>query len=138
MTNKHSRLNSIPTYFRNLGLMLLLASFLFAGFSILKIIPIDAVSAKTLFKSGVVISLLLLTLSKFKKEDELLLKIRSGALVGSIVFAVVVVIFNPLINWLIDGSYIFDMVAVDLLIHMFVIYFLFFYIMKKNLQKNKP
>jgi len=66
-------------------------------------------------------------------EDELTLKIRLKALAGSFIYGVVVVIIiEPLISLLVDGKFFLGNGAQQLLISMFIFYFIMLYIMKKN------
>ena len=132
MNKAQNDLRLLPAIFKKIGFTLLLISVLFAALSISKLLQIDKVLAMTLFKSGMLISLLLLALTKNKIEDELTLKIRLKALAATFIYGVVVVIIEPLISLLFNGNFLFDKAAPELLMSMFLFYFLMLYMMKKN------
>lgn len=132
MNKTQNDLRLLPAIFNKIGFTLLLLSVLFAALSISKILPIDKVLAMTLFNSVILISLLLLALTKNKIEDELTLKIRLKALAGTFIYGVVVVIVEPLISLLFNGNFLFDNAAPELLVSMFLFYFFMLYILKKN------
>jgi hypothetical protein len=74
----------------------------------------------------------LLALTRNKIEDELTLRIRLKAFAASFIYGVVIVIIEPLINLLFDGSFLSDKGVIELLISMFFFYFIMMFIMKKN------
>ncbi|TVQ87940.1 MAG: hypothetical protein EA393_09835 [Bacteroidetes bacterium] len=132
MNKSQNDLRLLPAIFKKIGFTILLLSVLWAALSVSKILSIDKGLAGTLFESGILISLLLLALTRNKTEDELTLKIRLKALAGSFIYGVVFVIFEPLISLLFGGNFLFDIGATQLLISMFLFYFIMLYIMKKN------
>ena len=99
---------------------------------VVKVFHGDKALFSTIFEDALLLSLLLLTLTGEKTEDELLMKIRLKALAGAFIDGVATVIVEPLINLLFDGSYIFEKGAGYVLINMFMFYFIFFYLMKRN------
>ena len=125
-------LNLLPINFKKVAFGIMLISALLVVLSILKSLPIDKEIIKTVAKSGFLISLLLLVITRNKIEDELTLRIRLKAFAASFIFGVVMVIIEPFINLLFDGNLLSDKGVTELLISMFLFYFIMVFIMKKN------
>jgi hypothetical protein len=125
-------LRLLPLNFRKVAYGLILLSGLLVILSISKTLTIDQEIVKTISKSTFLISLLLLALTRNKIEDELTLRIRLKAFAASFIYGVVIVIIEPLINLLFDGSFLSDKGVIELLISMFFFYFIMMFIMKKN------
>jgi len=83
----------------------------------------------TISKTGILISLLILALTKNKIEDELTIRIRLIAFTGSFIGGVVWVIVEPFRELLLHDSFSSDEGATGILILMFLIYFMTFYLM---------
>ncbi|MFA7115851.1 MAG: hypothetical protein WC140_01260 [Bacteroidales bacterium] len=132
MNKTQKDLRLLPTNFKKVAFGIMLLSALFVILYIFKIITIDKDMVKTISKSGFLISLLLLVITRNKIEDELTLKIRLKAFSASSIYGVGVVILEPFINLLFDGSFLSDMGVTELLISMFFFYFIMMFIMKKN------
>ncbi|WP_320110239.1 hypothetical protein [Draconibacterium orientale] len=112
---------------------LLALSILFITLSVTKVIAIDDEIAKTIFSSGVLLSFLLLALTRDKIEDELTLVIRLKALASSFIFGVGYVVVSPFVSWLFDGEFIVEDWGIEgLLLTMFLFYFGMFGLMKRN------
>lgn len=125
-------LQLLPVYFKKIALGIIIASILFMVLSISKTLTFDKELIKIISKSSFLISLLLLALTRNKIEDELTLKIRLKAFAASFIYGVVIVIVEPFINLLFDGSFLSDKGVTELLMSMFFFYFLMMFIMKKN------
>ena len=125
-------LNLLPINFKKVAFGIMLISALLVVLSISKSLPIDKEIIKTVAKSGFLISLLLLVITRNKIEDELTLRIRLKAFAASFIFGVVMVIIEPFINLLFDGNLLSDKGVTELLISMFLFYFIMVFIMKKN------
>ncbi len=124
-------LKLLPTYFKKVAFGIMLISALLVVLSISKSLPIDKEIIKTVAKSGFLISLLLLVITRNKIEDELTLRIRLKAFSSSFIFGVVMVIIDPFINLLFDGNFLSDKGVTELLISMFFFYFLMIFLMKE-------
>ncbi|NVN96485.1 MAG: hypothetical protein HXX18_14510 [Bacteroidetes bacterium] len=125
-------LRLLPRNFKKVAFGIMLISGLLVVLYILKVLTIDKEIVKTIAKSGFLISLLLLVITRNKIEDELTLRIKLKALSASFIYGVVIVILEPFINLLFDGSFLQDKGVTELLISMFFFYFLMIFIMKKN------
>ena len=125
-------LRLLPRNFKKVAFGIMLISGLLVVLYILKVLMIDKEIVKTIAKSGFLISLLLLVITRNKIEDELTLRIKLKALSASFIYGVVIVILEPFINLLFDGSFLQDKGVTELLISMFFFYFLMTFIMKKN------
>lgn len=96
-------------------------------------VSVEAELVKTIFKSGVLASLLLLALTRDNMEDELTLRIRIKAFAIAFIFGVTYVVAMPFVNLVFDGEFIAeDIGTAGLLIAMFVFYFGMFNLMKRN------
>ncbi|MGB1284793.1 MAG: hypothetical protein ACPG44_10090, partial [Polaribacter sp.] len=87
---------------------------------------------KTVAKTGFLISLLLLVITRNKIEDELTLRIRLKAFAASFIYGVATVIVESFISLLFGNIFLTDKGVTELLISMFLFYFIMIFIMKKN------
>lgn len=125
-------LHLLPRYFKKVAFGIMLFSALLVVLTILKVLPIDKEIIKTIAKSGFLISLLLLVITRNKIEDELTLRIRLKAFAVSFIYGVVSVILEPFKNLLFGDSFLSDKGVTELLISMIFFYFLMMFKMKKN------
>ncbi len=133
MNKTQNNLRLLPRRFKKLAYSLLALSILFITFSVTKVIAIDDEIAKTIFRLGVLLSFLLLALTRDKIEDELTLVIRLKALASSFIFGVGYVVVSPFVSWLFDGEFIGEDFGIEgLLLTMFLFYFGMFGLMKRN------
>ncbi len=133
MNKTQNNLRLLPRRFKKLAYSLLALSILFITLSVTKVIAIDDEIAKTIFSSGVLLSFLLLALTRDKIEDELTLVIRLKALASSFIFGVGYVVVSPFVSWLFDGEFIVEDWGIEgLLLTMFLFYFGMFGLMKRN------
>jgi len=133
MNKMQQDLRLLPNKVKPLAYGLLILSVLLAVLAVLKVVSFEAEVLKAIVKSGILIGLLLLALAKNKIEDELTLHIRVKAFAFAFIFGVVSVIAKPFVNLAFDGEFLYeDMGAMELLISMFVVYFLMMNLMKKN------
>ena len=132
MNKVQQDLRILPTNFKIAAYRIMFLCGLFVALSISKILAIDKEIVKTISKSVFLISLLLLALTRDKIEDELTLRIRLKAFTASFIYGVGIVIMEPFINLLFDGSFLSDKGVAELLITMFFFYFAMMFLMKKN------
>ncbi len=125
-------LRLLPNNFKKVAFGIMILSILLVVLSVLKAITIDEEIVKTLAKSGFLVSLLLLVITKNKIEDELTLRIRLRAFAASFIYGVVIVIAEPFINLLFGDSFVSDKGIAELLISMFFFNFFMMFLMKKN------
>ena len=125
-------LRLLPRYFKKVAFGIMLFSALLVLLTILKVLPIDKEIIKTIAKSGFLISLLLLVITRNKIEDELTLRIRLKAFAVSFIYGVVSVILEPFKNLLFGDSFLSDKGVTELLISMIFFYFIMMFKMKKN------
>lgn len=127
MNENRKDLNLLPTIFKKVALGILLLTVLFMVLALSKNLSIEGEIAKTISKTGFLISLLIFALTKNKIEDELTFKIRLSAFAGSFIVGVLYIIVEPFVNLLFGDSFMSDKGATGLLINMFLFYFLIFY-----------
>ena len=125
-------LRLLPGHFKKVAFGIMLLSALLVVLYILKVLTIDKEIVETTAKSGFLISLLLLVVTRNKIEDELTLRIRLKAFTASFIYGVVIVIVEPFINLLFGDSFLSDKGVTELLINMFFFYFVMMFLMKKN------
>lgn len=134
MNKVQQDLRLLPLHFKKIAFAIMILSILFAIVS--KSLPgalsIDKDIIMSFTKSGFLISLLILAITRNKIEDELTLKIRLKAFTASFIYGVVIVIIQPFFNSLFRSSFTFDKNATELLISMFFFYFIMAFLMKKN------
>ena len=85
-------------------------------------------------KTGLLISLLMLTLTRHKREDEVISEIRLKAIALTFIFGVVYVIVEPFVSLIFQDGFISDMGVGQLMITLFSFYFIIFYFMLKRTQ----
>ena len=132
MHNNHQDLRLLPVHFKKVAFGIIILSVLFIALTISKVIPVDNGIVKTISKTGFLVSLLLLALTKNKIEDELTSKIRLKAFASSFVFGVVYVIVEPFVSLLFKDGFLSGKGVTEVLIMMFLFYFMSFYYMLKK------
>ncbi len=125
-------LRLLPGSFRKVAFGIMVLSGLLVLLSILKVLTIDKEIVASIAKSVFLIALLLLVITKDKIEDELTMRIRLKAFAASFIYGVVFVIIEPFINVLFGDSFLSNKGAMELLISMFLFYFIIKFIMKKS------
>lgn len=96
------------------------------------LLTIEGENAKVIAKSGVLVALLLLAITRNNIEDELTLRIRLKAFTASFIYGVAIVILEPFINLLFGADLLSDKGVTELLISMFFFYFIVMFIMKRR------
>ena len=132
MGNDQFRLRLLPTNFKKVGLGVLVLSVLFFFLRISDVLTIDKLLVLIITKTGVLVSLLLLALTKNKVEDELTSRIRLNAFASSFIFGVGIIIVEPFVKLLFHHRFFSDTGATGLLIAMFIFYFGTYYSMLKK------
>ncbi len=132
MTKNQQDLRLLPLPFKKVAFGIILFSVLLVVLSISKTLPIDKDVVKTISKTGILVSLLLLALTKHKIEDELTSRIRLKAFAGSFIFGVGYVIVQPFVSLLFNDGFMSDKSVVEVLVAMFLFYFMAFYFMLKK------
>ncbi len=122
----------LPYYFRGIAFGILALGFSFVGLTLLDIISLGKEVEGTIFKEFLLVGLLLLAISKGRAEDELTLRIRLQSFTAAFIFGLVYVIANPFVNFLFDGEFVSDIKVMQLLVAMFVFYFIVFYTIKRK------
>ncbi|MDO6739415.1 hypothetical protein [Wenyingzhuangia sp. 2_MG-2023] len=132
MDQIQKELNLLPENFKKIAFLIMLLTVLFISLSIFKVIEIDNRLVKKIAGSTFLLSLLILSITRNKIEDELTLKIRVKAYAASFIYGVSVTIVFPLINLILKGSFESKKGVHELLISMFIFYFIMIFLMKKN------
>jgi hypothetical protein len=132
MNKTQNELRLLPRYFSKISFGMILATICFVLLTVSETITFDKEIAKTISKSLFLISLLIIALTKNKIEDELTIVIRLKALAASFIWGVLVVIIDSLINLISDGSFLSNKGVTELLLSMFLFYFLMVFIYKRN------
>lgn len=125
-------LSLLPEMFKKVAFGIMVLSGLLVLLSILKVIAIDKEIIASIAQSVFLISLLMLVITRDKIEDELTMRIRLKAFAASFIYGVTIVIVEPLIHFLFGDSFLTGKGAIELLISMFLFYFIIKYIMKKS------
>jgi len=132
MNKNQIELRLLPKYFKKIAFGIMLATLCFILLFVSEIITTDKEVTKTISKSLFLISLLILSMTKNKIEDELTLVIRLKAFAASFIFGVLIVIIDPFINLLFEGAFLLNKGVTELLISMLLVYFSMVFIMKRN------
>lgn len=132
MVKGDRKVRLLPRYFNKVAIILFVLVLIFAGLSLLNILPIDKSILKELTKEGVLLTLLILALTRSKVEDELTLRIRVVSYASAFFFGVARAILNPIINLLFGGPFHSDTRTDELLVSMLLFYFVIFYFLKRG------
>ncbi len=122
----------LPYYFRGIAFGILALGFIFVDLTLLDIVSLGKEVEGTIFKEFLLVGLLLLAISKGRAEDELTLRIRLQSFTAAFIFGLVYVIANPFVNFLFGGEFVSDIKVMQLLVAMFVFYFIVFYTIKRK------
>lgn len=135
MRNNQVRLRLLPNYFKKIGLGILVITVLFFLLWRYKILTIDKTLVLTISKAGIIVSLMILSWTKTKMEDELIVKLRliafaisfglGGFLIISGSFMELLGLDNKILNVLYNN-------ATFIVVSMYISYFSSFYQMLKN------
>ncbi len=125
-------LSLLPVQFKKVGIGLLLISVIINITGKSQVLAVEGELLKSIATIGLLISFLLLAISKDKIEDELTIKIRMTALATAFLFGVLEVIFQPIVHLIIEGEYFSEMNGTSMLIRMFLVYFAISFILKRR------
>ena len=129
---KQAELRLLPRYFNKIGVAIFLIIGLIIVLTVLDVFKIDPDILLTITKSGILVGLLILAMTKIKTEDELTLRIRLKSLGFAFIFGVGYTIIEPFINLLFQNSFITKRSVSELLITMLLVYFVIFHSMLKK------
>lgn len=132
MANNQQDLRLLPAPFKKVAFGLMTLSILLIILAASNLLSTNKEIVMTFAKIELLISLLMLALTKNKVEDELTIKLRLKALASSFIFGTVYVIAIPLVNLLLNETYFTDKGATEVIIAMLLYYFLIFYTMLKK------
>ena len=125
----------LPNYYKKIGIGLFILAFL--SLTVLKFLAIDIDILRPLLQKGLLVSLLLISISKDKIEDELTLKLRAQSYSIAFVVGVLYALVQPWVEFLLASllnsekvDYT-DMGDFQLLIFMLLIQLGFFNLLKK-------
>ncbi|MGB5363562.1 MAG: hypothetical protein WBN17_09690 [Aureibaculum sp.] len=125
----------LPNKYKKVGVVLLLISLL--TLITRKYLLDDGELVRQIAKKGMLLSLLLITMSKEKIEDELIIKLRGQAFAFAFVAGVIYTLIQPLINYVValvvrPEKAVFDGLEDFIILwFMMVMYLTFFYLFKK-------
>ena len=126
MIDFNQDLKLLPLKFKKVGFGLLLLTLLFVILAFSKAFILEKEVALNIFYSGAIVSMLILALTKSKTEDELTSRLRLKSLVSTFIFGAAFSIISPLTNLFIDGNYLQDGEALELVMKMLIFYHIIF------------
>ncbi len=125
----------LPNHYKKVGIALLIASI--AALITRKYLFEDVGLVQEIGRKGMLLALLLITLSKEKIEDELITKLRGQAFAVAFIAGVIYTLVQPLINYLValiikpENATYSDLGDFIVMWFMLVIYLTFFYMFKR-------
>ncbi|MDX5584599.1 MAG: hypothetical protein QNK20_06660 [Aureibaculum sp.] len=125
----------LPNHYKKVGIALLIASL--AALITRKYLFEDVELVQEIGRKGMLLALLLITLSKEKIEDELITKLRGQAFAVAFIAGVIYTLVQPLINYLVallikpENATYSDLGDFIVMWFMLVIYLSFFYMFKR-------
>lgn len=126
----------LPNYCKKIAFVLLISAIAFMLLSVVIDFGIDPKLSKTLAKNAILVSLLILVISKDKHEDINVLKARFLAFIGSFTFGVVFAILTPVFEYFFAKKNIAYVGVSELLFAMFFFYFWIFITQKLKYKSN--
>ena len=125
----------LPNQYKKVGMALLIISII--ALLTRKYFFEDLVLVQQIGKKGMLLALLLITLSKEKMEDELITKLRGQAFAVAFISGVIYTLVQPLINYLVallirpENAIYNDLGDFVVLWFMLIMYLTFFYMFKR-------
>ena len=95
----------LPNRWKTIGVLLCIALFVTA--IVLKFTEFEVGWFKGVLRRGILIGLLIISISKDKNEDEMIVSLRSKAYTLAFIFGVVFTLVQPLLEYLIH-NFVFD------------------------------
>lgn len=132
MQHQQNELRLLPNYFKKIAFVLLVISISLLVLKLTKILFVDKSIFKIISINILLIALLMFALAKDKVEDELTLKLRSQAYSLTFLYGVIFTIFSSILNFVAYTRPQADKSAYEVLIQMFVFYFIVFYTLKRK------
>ena len=130
MNKNQKDLRLLPNYFKKIAWGLLAIILIIVVLKLSNVLQKDKELLINIIQSGVLLALLLLSITKDKIEDELTIKIRMGAFAGAFILGVGLFIAHHFVNLIFDGNFMSDIGVFQLLLTMFFFYFGIFYMAK--------
>ncbi|MCK9304338.1 MAG: hypothetical protein M0P27_02955 [Bacteroidales bacterium] len=125
-------LRLLPAHYKKYAFGILIFSIILIILIALKSIPVDKHIVKEIPITGILVSMFILAFTRNKVEDELTSKIRLKAFAGAFIFGAGSVIVEPFVNIFFEHSFSSDKGAAQLVMAMFIFYFIIFYLSLKN------
>jgi len=125
----------LPNHYKKVGIALLFASL--TALIARKYLFEDVDIVQEIGRKGMLLALLLITLSKEKIEDELIIKLRGQAFAAAFIAGVIYTLVQPLINYMVaflikpEKAIYSDLGDFIVMWFMLVIYLTFFYMFKR-------
>lgn len=125
----------LPNHYKKVGIALLIASL--TALIARKYLFEDVDIVQEIGRKGMLLALLLITLSKEKIEDELITKLRGQAFAAAFIAGVIYTLVQPLINYMVaflikpEKAIYSDLGDFIVMWFMLVIYLTFFYMFKR-------
>ena len=125
----------LPNHYKKVGIALLIASL--TALIARKYLFEDVDIVQEIGRKGMLLALLLITLSKEKIEDELITKLRGQAFAAAFIAGVIYTLVQPLINYMVaflikpEKAIYNDLGDFIVLWFMLVMYLTFFYMFKR-------
>lgn len=125
----------LPNHYKKVGIALLIASL--TALIARKYLFEDLDIVQEIGRKGMLLALLLITLSKEKIEDELITKLRGQAFAAAFIAGVIYTLVQPLINYMVaylikpEKAIYSDLGDFIVMWFMLIIYLTFFYMFKR-------
>tara|TARA_R100001369_G_scaffold85625_1_gene119430 strand:+ start:593 stop:1036 length:444 start_codon:yes stop_codon:yes gene_type:complete len=125
----------LPNRWKTIGVLLCLALFVTA--IVLKFTEFEVGWFKGVLRRGILIGLLIISISKDKNEDEMIVSLRSKAYTLAFIFGVVFTLVQPLLEYLIH-NFVFEanpnntFSYFEVLSFMLLMHIVFFEVLKRN------
>ncbi len=126
----HNDFHLLPYRFKKFAYGIFFLGVLLGILLVFNLLPIDKETGKEVLKSVFLFSMLLLSLCKEKVENKQTFRMRAKLLSASLIYGTVLVIATPTIHLIFEGNFAMNISPQELMIQIFIFYFIMKYIIK--------
>lgn len=132
MNTAQKHLNLLPSYFKRIGISLIIASILVLIAFKIEVFEGSKETWKHVSISLILLGLSIIALTKNKIEDEFTMLLRLKALGAAFIFGLAYVLISPILNLIFGDDVNEYPSSLSFMMSMLLFYFMLFFLMKRN------
>ena len=136
MNKKQMEMKLFPRQFRIVGFGLLILTLIFFFLRVFEVFEMDKKLVLQLCEISILISLMTLSMTRGKIEDELSMRIRLRAFTAAILFGTLTYILSPFIELITEGEFLAERGSFHTLVLIYFFYFLMVFILKRGYSEK--